>query len=65
LTEADVTVTPIVLPDGEAYKDWQTLNLIFDALLESRAERKTTSIADIFVNHVGTGKKPILTSGFS
>jgi 3-dehydroquinate synthase len=45
LTNADVAVTPIVLPDGEAYKDWQTLNLIFDALLESRAERKTTLIA--------------------
>ena len=24
------------LPDGEAHKDWQTLNLIFDALLEPR-----------------------------
>ena len=23
----------VVLPDGEAHKDWQTLNLIFDALL--------------------------------
>jgi 3-dehydroquinate synthase len=45
LTDAGVAVTPIVLPDGEAYKDWQTLNLIFDALLESRAERKTTLIA--------------------
>ncbi len=45
LTDAGVEVTPIVLPDGEAYKDWQTLNLIFDALLKSRAERKTTLIA--------------------
>jgi 3-dehydroquinate synthetase len=23
----------VVLPDGEAHKDWPTLNLIFDALL--------------------------------
>jgi 3-dehydroquinate synthase len=36
---------PIVLPDGEQYKDWETLNRIFDALLEHRAERKTTLIA--------------------
>ncbi len=45
LTDAGVEVTPIVLPDGEEYKDWQTLNLIFDGLLKSRAERKTTLIA--------------------
>jgi 3-dehydroquinate synthase len=45
LTDAGVEVTPVVLPDGEEYKDWQTLNLIFDALLKSRAERKTTLIA--------------------
>ena len=45
LTQAGVAVTPIVLPDGEEYKDWQTLNRIFDALLQSRAERKTTLIA--------------------
>ena len=40
-----VDVIPIVLPDGEAYKCWETLNLIFDALLTHRAERKTTLIA--------------------
>ncbi len=40
-----VRVDSVVLPDGEAYKDWQTLNLIFDDLLKSRAERKTTLIA--------------------
>ncbi len=45
LAGAGVEVTPVVLPDGEEYKDWQTLNLIFDALLQSRAERKTTLIA--------------------
>ena len=40
-----VAVTQIVLPDGEAHKNWETLNLIFDALLAHRAERKTTLIA--------------------
>ncbi|MCA1925385.1 MAG: 3-dehydroquinate synthase [Thiobacillus sp.] len=45
LTAAGVAVHPIVLPDGEACKNWETLNLIFDALLTWRAERKTTLIA--------------------
>ncbi|GLU34404.1 3-dehydroquinate synthase [Trinickia caryophylli] len=38
-------VSTVVLPDGEAYKNWETLNLVFDALLEGRADRKTTLIA--------------------
>jgi len=38
-------VSTVVLPDGEAYKNLDTLNLIFDALLGSRADRKTTLIA--------------------
>ena len=38
-------VTEIVLPDGEAHKDWPTLNLIFDALLAARCDRSTTLIA--------------------
>ncbi|TCV82204.1 3-dehydroquinate synthase [Sulfurirhabdus autotrophica] len=41
----DVKVIPIILPDGEAYKNSETLNLIFDALLSNRCERKTTLIA--------------------
>ncbi|TNF53769.1 MAG: 3-dehydroquinate synthase [Gammaproteobacteria bacterium] len=45
LANAGVEVLPIVLPDGEAYKNWETLNTIFDALLTHRAERKTTLIA--------------------
>jgi 3-dehydroquinate synthase len=45
LEAAGVTVAQGVLPDGEAYKNWETLNLIFDALLTDRAERKTTLIA--------------------
>jgi len=35
----------VVLPDGEAYKTLNTLNLIFNALLENRCDRKTTLIA--------------------
>jgi 3-dehydroquinate synthase len=45
LESAEVKVATVVLPDGEAYKNWETLNLIFDALLIDRAERKTTLIA--------------------
>jgi len=45
LRAAGVDALPIVLPDGEVYKNWETLNLIFDALLAHRAERKTTLIA--------------------
>ena len=35
----------ITLPDGEAYKSWETLNSIFDELLSHRCERKTPLIA--------------------
>ena len=45
LEATGVAVAQVVLPDGEAYKNWETLNLIFDALLTQRAERKTTLIA--------------------
>ena len=38
-------VHTVVLPDGEAYKTWQTLNLIFDALLEHQCDRKTVLFA--------------------
>ena len=45
LESAQISVLPVVLPDGEAYKTWETLNLIFDALLEARCERSTTLFA--------------------
>jgi 3-dehydroquinate synthase len=45
LRDAGVAVTPIVLPDGEANKNWETLNLIFTGLLEARSERSVTMIA--------------------
>lgn len=35
----------VVLPDGEAYKTWATLNLIFDALLGHGCDRKTVLYA--------------------
>jgi 3-dehydroquinate synthase len=38
-------VHTVVLPDGEAYKTWQTLNLIFDALLTNGCDRKTVLFA--------------------
>ena len=45
LRDLGVRVTEIVLPDGESHKDWQTLNLIYNALLDNRCERATTIIA--------------------
>ena len=33
------------LPDGESYKDWPTLQLIFDALLQHACDRKTVLFA--------------------
>jgi len=45
LDSVDVAHQLVVLPDGEAHKDWPTLNLIFDALLGARVERSTTLIA--------------------
>jgi 3-dehydroquinate synthase len=38
-------VQTAVLPDGEAHKTWQTLNLIFDVLLEKGCDRKTVLFA--------------------
>lgn len=45
LQSAGVSVIPVILPDGEAYKNGETLNLIYDALLQHRCERSTTLIA--------------------
>ena len=45
LRAAGVKLTEIVLPDGEQFKNWETLNLIFDALLSERCDRSTTVIA--------------------
>jgi 3-dehydroquinate synthase len=38
-------VASVVLPDGESFKTWETLQLIFDGLLQARHDRKTTVVA--------------------
>ena len=38
-------IVPIVLPDGEAHKSWETLNLIFDAMLGAQLDRRTVIVA--------------------
>ncbi len=45
LEAAGVRTSAVVLPDGEAHKDWETLNRIFDMLLAERCERSTTLVA--------------------
>jgi 3-dehydroquinate synthase len=39
------TVHTVELPDGEAFKSWETLNRIFDALLANSCDRKTVLFA--------------------
>ena len=45
LESAGVQVVVITLPDGEEHKNWETLNRIFDALIEHRCERGAALIA--------------------
>ena len=45
LAQTRKRVIKIELPDGEAHKDWQTLNLIFDRLLQHRLDRKAVIVA--------------------
>src|SRR5574340_1352171 len=45
LQAIEVSSVPIILPDGEEYKNSATLNLIYDALLANRCERTTPLIA--------------------
>lgn len=40
-----VNSVPVILPDGEEYKNSDTLNLVYDALLTHRCERTTPLIA--------------------
>jgi shikimate kinase / 3-dehydroquinate synthase len=40
-----VVSVPIILPDGEEYKNWKTLNQIFDVLLNQKCERNTAILA--------------------
>ncbi|MCP8900739.1 3-dehydroquinate synthase [Gilvimarinus xylanilyticus] len=45
LIDAGFTLETVVLPDGEAHKNLDTLNLIFDKLLGSRFNRQATLVA--------------------
>jgi shikimate kinase/3-dehydroquinate synthase len=45
LQSIGVSSVAVILPDGEAYKNADTLNLIYDALLKNRCERSTPLIA--------------------
>ncbi len=42
---AKYELATIVLPDGEAFKNWETLQQIFDGLLGARHDRRTTVVA--------------------
>ena len=45
LHSVDIETTSIVLPDGESYKTSETLNIIYEKLLQARCERSTPIIA--------------------
>jgi 3-dehydroquinate synthase len=45
LQSLGVSSVPVILPDGEKYKNFETLNSIYDALLANRCERTTPLIA--------------------
>ena len=45
LRERGYKITQVILPDGEEYKNADSLNAIFDALLQNRCGRDTTVIA--------------------
>lgn len=45
LSQHHARVQTIALPDGEAHKDWDTLNLIFTELLSGSFDRKTVLYA--------------------
>jgi 3-dehydroquinate synthase len=45
LRDSGIKVVEIILPDGEKYKNSETLTTIYDALIEARCERSTTLIA--------------------
>jgi 3-dehydroquinate synthase len=45
LAKHQIQVESIILPDGEQYKNNESMNVIYDALLRSRCERSTPIIA--------------------
>ena len=42
LKQHGIKAFPIILPDGESYKNQETLNLNYDALLKEKCERTTS-----------------------
>src|SRR6185437_10607217 len=45
LERAGARPLAVELPDGEAFKTWETLQLVFDALLRAKADRRTVLVA--------------------
>jgi shikimate kinase/3-dehydroquinate synthase len=45
LRQAGLDVIEIILPDGEQYKNWDSLMQVFDSLLARQCDRKTTLVA--------------------
>jgi 3-dehydroquinate synthase len=45
LARAGASVQRIVIPDGEAHKNWEVLDRIYAALLEAQADRRTIVVA--------------------
>ena len=45
LEKNGINSIPVILSDGEEYKNWKTLNQIYDSLLINQCERNTTIIA--------------------
>jgi 3-dehydroquinate synthase len=45
LLAAGVRISTVILPDGEATKQWESLNRIHDTLLAERCDRTTTVVA--------------------
>lgn len=45
LQALSVEIVPVILPDGESYKNAETMGQIYDALLKNRCERNTPLIA--------------------
>ena len=45
LARSGKRVVEVVLPDGEAHKTWQSLNMVFDGLLQTGLDRKAVLVA--------------------
>ncbi len=45
LTRSGFTVTPVIVPEGEEYKNLKSLSIIYDRLIEERFERNSALIA--------------------